>query len=84
MDTLNIPDGMAQSATQKKLILLLRRNIIQTVREKGKDAIRRAYPSDKPYLAFPETEEGRKYLDTFERRRSGARSSHMLEMFPLL
>ena len=48
------------------------------------NAIWKAYPSGKQYLAFPESKEGREYLNTFTRRRDGLRSWQMAEVFAIL
>ena len=84
MDPLNIPDEMAQSKTQEKLILLLSLDISQTVSEKGKDEIRKTYPSGRKYLAFRETKEGRLDSNTFVLSRAVANSWEMPKRFSLL
>ena len=72
---------MTTSATREKLILLLSRNIAQTISGKGKNAITKTYPAGKQYAASRETEEGRKHLYTFARRRDGAAIWKMLKRF---
>ena len=62
---------------------LLVRGISQTVSGAGKDAIRKTYPPGKQYSAFRATKEGRKYLDAFARRISGANRRKMIEMFAI-
>ena len=81
---LNIPGGMAKSATRKKLILLLRRDICQAISEKDKNVIRKTYPSDKQYLTSPETKESRNHPDTFIRGRDDVGSCDILEGFFIL
>ena len=70
MGPLSISDEMAKTITHNKIILLLSRNISQTVSGDGADVIRKTYPSGKQYMAFPETKDGRGDLDTFARRRA--------------
>ena len=55
---LNISDEVTMSTNQSKLISLPR-NITQTASGQVIDAIGKTYPSDKQYLAFPETKAGR-------------------------
>ena len=75
---------MEKSHTRKKLILSLSQIIAQAVSEMGKDEIRITYPAGGEYAAFPETNEGRIYLDTFVRRRDVPGSWEMLKRFALL
>ena len=71
MGPFGIFEEMAKSTTQTKLILTISRNTPQTLSGKVKDEIRKTYPSDREYFAFPETKEGRKDLRAFARRRDG-------------
>ena len=84
MGPLNIADKMAKTATRNKLILLLSRNISQTVGAKGGDVIRQTYPSVKQYMVFPETKEGQEDLNTFTRRMDGLGSWEMVKISVLL
>ena len=74
LDPLNIPAEVAKTTTWQKLILLLARNITQTIGDKDKNVLRKTYPSGKQYLALPETKEGRVYSIKFTRPRAGSRS----------
>ena len=70
MSILNIPDEMAETTTQNKSILLLSRNISQTIGGWKKNAISKTYQSDNQYLSFPATKDGRGYPNTFARKRA--------------
>ena len=61
------------------------REIFQkTTSGQNKNAIRTTYPPNRPYLAFPETKEGRVYLDTLARQWPGLGSCQMFGMVGLL
>ena len=81
---LDISDEMPKTTPRKKLILLLARNTPQAISGKDKNALRKTYPSDRQYLAFRETKEGRNHSATFVRRRGGAGIWKMLEWHGLL
>ena len=86
MGSLDISDEMAKSSSRAKVILLLSRNIAQTMSGEVKDEIRKTYQSGGQYLAFPETKEvrGEGDLDTFLRPRDGAGSWEMARRLALL
>ena len=67
---LNISDESAKSTTRGKLISSSPRDISQAAIENGRDEMRKTYSAGRKYLAFRETKERRKYLDTFARRRT--------------
>ena len=69
--------------TNDKLFLLLSRNIAQAASEKG-GLMRKTYPEDKQYMAYPGTKEDRKDSATFDRRRDGVDSWQMWEISALL
>ena len=75
---------MPKTATRNNLILLVSRNISQTVSEKAPDVINKTYPSGKQYLACPGAKEVRDDLDTFDRRRGGVDSWQMAKWCVLL
>ena len=83
MGPLNISEEMAKTETQNKSILLLSRNIAQSMSEKVGNAIRETYHADKQYLAFHGAKEGRKDSNTFTRRRDGVCSWQIAKRFPL-
>ena len=64
--------------------MLPARNIAQTTSERNKDVIRKSYPDDKQYLAFPDTSARRKHLHTFARRISGLGSWRIIDKVALL
>ena len=75
---------MTRTTTHNKLIMLLAMNIPQTTIGKNKNVIRKSYIADKQYLASPETSEGRKYLQSFTRQRSGVGSWRIIEKIAIL
>ena len=74
---------MAKTTTQNKLILLLPRNISQTIGEKTKNAIRQTYQAGKKYLAPTGKKEDRKYLNPFARQGAGLGSGQTIGRVPL-
>ena len=80
---LDISDEMAKPTTRNKLVTLSAMNIPQAAIEGNRDVIRKSYPSDKQYLAYPETSGRRKYLRKFTRRRDGAGSWGIIEKVAL-